>query len=59
MTTIKVNAEHTYSVKITDSWQSELVSNMQGRTRVAVIISQGYTPDLTEVKNVDSEVHVF
>ena len=59
MTTINVNAEHTYSVKITDSWQSELVSNMQGRTRVAVIISEGYAPDLTEVKNVDSEVHVF
>jgi len=59
MTTIIVNAEHTYSVTITDSWKNELISNLQGRTRVAVIISEGYAPDLAEVKNVDAEVLVF
>ena len=59
MTTIIVNAEHSYSVTITDSWKNELISNLQGRTRVAVIISEGYAPDLAEVKNVDAEVHVF
>lgn len=59
MTHIAVNAEHSYLVTITDSWSRELVGKMSDRTRVAVITSESYAPDLDEIKNVDAEVHLF
>jgi 3-dehydroquinate synthase len=30
-----------------------------GRTRVAVIVSETYSPDLAELKNLDSDLHIF
>jgi 3-dehydroquinate synthase len=59
MTQIVVNAEHSYLVTITDSWSRELVSKISDRTRVAVITSESYAPDLTEIRNTEAEVHVF
>jgi 3-dehydroquinate synthase len=59
MTQIVVSAEHSYLVTITDSWSRELVGKMSDRTRVAVITSESYAPDLDEIKNVDAEVHLF
>jgi len=59
MTHIAVNSEHSYLVTITDSWGRELVGKMSDRTRVAVITSESYAPDLTEIRNTEAEVHVF
>ena len=59
MTIISVQAEHSYEVTLTNSWESDLVKRCEGRTRVAVIVSKSFTPDLSTLKNLDSELHVF
>jgi 3-dehydroquinate synthase len=59
MTIIMVNAEHSYPVNFTDSWMKELKGMCDGRTRVAVIVSETYSPDLAELKNLDSDLHIF
>jgi len=59
MTSILVNAERSYSVILTSSWKTELAQLLQGRTRVAVIISESFKPDLTGLLDLESEIHVF
>jgi 3-dehydroquinate synthase len=59
MTTIAVSAEHTYAVTISNSWSVDLVPMLEGRTRVAVIVSEGFSPDQSLLKNIDSELHIF
>jgi 3-dehydroquinate synthase len=59
MTTISVQAEHSYEVTLTNSWASNLAKNCEGRTRVAVIVSKSFAPDLSTLKDLDSELHVF
>jgi 3-dehydroquinate synthase len=59
MTIIAVNAERSYEVTLTNSWRKDLASICEGRTRVAVIVSETYSPELTELKNLDAELHVF
>ena len=59
MTIISVQAEHSYEVTLTNSWESDLVKRCEGRTRVAVIVSKSFAPDLSTLKNLDSELHVF
>jgi len=59
MTSILVNAERSYSVILTSSWKTELAQLMQGRTRVAVIISESFKPDLEGLLGLESEIHVF
>jgi 3-dehydroquinate synthase len=59
MTIIMVNAEHAYPVNFTDSWIKELKGLCEGRTRVAVIVSETYSPDLAELKSLDSDLHIF
>ena len=59
MTIISVQAEHSYEVTLTNSWASDLVERCEGRTRVAVIVSKSFAPDLSTLKNLDSELHVF
>jgi len=59
MTTIMVNAEHSYPVNFTDSWIKDLKTVCEGRTRVAVIVSETYSPDLAELKSFDSDLHIF
>ena len=59
MIEITVNAERSYQVKLTNSWSRDLAAICEGRTRVAVIVSESYSPDLAEFKNLDSELHVF
>lgn len=59
MTIITVKAEHSYSVTLTKSWANDLATNCEGRTRVAVILSKAFLPDLTTLRNLDSELHVF
>ena len=59
MTTISVNAEHSYQVKFTNAWRKDLSEILEARVRVAIIVSETYSPDLTDFMNLDSEVHVF
>lgn len=59
MTTIMVNAERSYPVNFTDSWLKELRTMCEGRTRVAVIVSEAYSPDLAGLKSLDSDLHIF
>jgi hypothetical protein len=46
MNTVKVSAEHDYEVLIGCDWSSVLVEKIHNRTRVAVIVSAQYSPDL-------------
>ena len=59
MKVISVNAERSYQVALTNSWSKDVTSICEGRIRVAVIVSQSFSPDLTDLNNIDSELHVF
>jgi 3-dehydroquinate synthase len=59
MRSIPVTAEHDYSVSIGSPWISTLVPLIQSRTRVAVIVSSGFSPDLSSLQELDCEVHIF
>jgi 3-dehydroquinate synthase len=59
MTLILVNAERSYPVNLTSNWCLELAHMCEGRTRIAVIVSTNFSPDLTGLKDLDSELHVF
>ncbi len=59
MTNISVNAEHLYQVKFTDFWRKDLSEILEARVRVAVIVSETYSPDLADLMNLESEIHVF
>ena len=59
MTVITVNAERSYPVTLTNSWSKDLAGIFEGRTRVAVIVSASYSPDLAVLRNLDSDCHVF
>jgi len=59
MTIITVYAERSYSIALTNSWSTELAALFAGRARVAVIVSKSFSPDLTGLRGLDSELHVF
>jgi 3-dehydroquinate synthase len=59
MTTITINAERSYQVQLTNAWSKNVASLCEGRTRVAVIVSETYSPDLVGLTTLDSELHVF
>ena len=59
MTIITVDAERSYSISLTNSWYTQLAALFAGRARVAVIVSKGFSPDLTGLRGLDSELHVF
>lgn len=59
MRKIIVNAEHEYSVIIGQEWSQTLIPLMSNRSRVAVIVSSQFSPELDAIKSVDAEVHVF
>ena len=59
MTIISVQAERSYDVTLTSSWANDLVKKCEGRTRVAVIVSKSFAPDLSTLKVLDSEFHIF
>ena len=59
MTIISVQAEHFYDVILTSSWAGDLAKKCEGRTRIAVIVSKSFAPDLSTLQNLDSELHVF
>jgi len=59
MTIITDDAERSYSISLTNSWYTQLAALFAGRARVAVIVSKGFSPDLTALRGLDSELHVF
>ena len=59
MTSIKVTAERSYLVILTSDWNKELAQLCKGRTRVAIIVSEGFKPDLSGLMDLDSDIHVF
>lgn len=59
MNTISVKAEHDYSVLIGCEWSSTLIHALENRTRVAIIVSSSFSPDLSSIRSIDSDVHVF
>ena len=59
MKTVSVKAEHDYTVSIGGDWISALTPMIQSRTRVAVIVSSTYSPDLAPLQILDCELHVF
>ena len=59
MKSISVTAERDYTVLIGSPWISSLVPLIQARTRVAVIVSSGFSPDISSLQKLDCEVHVF
>ena len=59
MKKVSVAAERDYTVSIGSPWNAALVPLMQSRTRVAIIISSGFSPDLTSLQTLDCEVHIF
>ena len=59
MTTILVKAEHSYEVTFSNAWFSNLAKMCEGRVRVAIIVSKIFSPDLTTLRDLDAELHVF
>ena len=59
MTSILVKAEHSYEVTFSHSWFINLANKCEGRTRVAIIISNAFSPDLSTLRDLDAELHVF
>lgn len=59
MKKIAVSAERNYSVSIGGHWVKEVRELCNGRTRVAVITSKSFTPDLSSLNEVDAEMHLF
>ena len=59
MKKVSVTAERDYTVSIGSPWIDSLVPLIQSRTRVAVIVSSSFSPDLTSLQELDCEIHVF
>lgn len=59
MRSINVSAERDYRVTIGGSWSDDVRALCQVRTRVAVITSKGFSPDISELKKIDADVHLF
>jgi 3-dehydroquinate synthase len=59
MNSVKVSAEHDYEVLIGCDWTPILIEKIQTRTRVAVIVSSEYSPDLTALQSLDCDLHIF
>jgi 3-dehydroquinate synthase len=56
---IIVRAEHEYEIMIDVDWKKEVASLMEGRNKTAIITSSSFSPDLTELLQLDSDVHHF
>ena len=59
MTTILVKAERSYEVTFSNAWFTNLAKKCENRVRVAIIISKTFSPDLTTLRDLDAELHVF
>lgn len=59
MSSIVVNAEHTYEVQIGTNWISALSSLTKHHTKVAVIVSESFVPNLDGLKKIEADLHIF
>ena len=59
MKIITVTAEREYNVSIGTPWKAVLTPMIESRTRVGVVVSSGFTPDLKALQELDCELHVF
>lgn len=59
MTTILVKAERSYEVTFSNAWFTNLAKKCENRVRVAIIVSKTFSPDLTTLRDLDAELHVF
>ena len=59
MKRITVRAEREYEIKIDVDWKKEVTSFMEGRNRTAIITSTSFSPDMTELLQLGSDVHHF
>ena len=59
MKTLLVKAEREYVIKIGVNWQDEVAQLIQGRNKTAIITSAGFSPDLSGLLHLDSDVHHF
>jgi 3-dehydroquinate synthase len=56
MRTIQVSAERNYVVTIGNSWDNQVRALCADRTRVAIITSKDFTPDLSALNDLESEL---
>lgn len=56
---VEVNAEHRYEVTIGCNWHEELNRVMEGRSRVAIIVSTAMQPRIESIQNGDSRIVIF
>ena len=59
MKNIVVTAERDYTVSIGGGWEPSLSELIQSRTRVGVIVSAGFSPDLASIQALGCDVHIF
>jgi 3-dehydroquinate synthase len=59
VTTILVKAERSYEVTFSNAWFTNLAKKCENRVRVAIIVSKTFSPDLTTLRDLDAELHVF
>ena len=59
MSEIKVSAERDYSVKLSQSWRKTLSQSVEGRSRVAVIISESLASRIQDLDLGIAEVFTF
>lgn len=59
MNRILVQAEHTYEITLTNSWIGELTPKLSNRTRVAIVVSKSFSPNLTGLQDLDCDLHFF
>lgn len=59
MSEIKVSAERDYTVELSNSWRDSLTENVQGRARVALIVSEPLASRIQDLDLGSSELFTF
>lgn len=59
MSEIKISAEHDYTVELSQSWRHSLSESVQGRTRVAVIVSDSLVSRIANLDLAGAEIFTF
>jgi 3-dehydroquinate synthase len=59
MSEIKVSAERDYTVQLSNSWRGSLTESVQGRARVALIVSEPFASRVQDLDLGNAEVFTF
>lgn len=59
MSVIKVLAEREYQILVDVNWQAELAKSLEGRTRVAIIVSEAMKTRVSKIDGGDTEIFTF